>query len=203
MNTVILTKTYDAPLFDRNEILRYAGCRDANSQILLLLENCIKEVQDKLTYKVCYRKLSVTVDKDVCDFKAFKVVSKKLAENLKNCENVLLFAATIGIEIDRLIAKYSRISPSKALMFQALGAERIEKLCNAFCNDSEREMDVTLKARFSPGYGDLQLSVQKDIFGVLDCSRLIGLSLNDSLIMSPSKSVTAFVGVSDNKEKIK
>lgn len=195
MNTVILTKTYDSPVFDRNEILRYAACRNESSEISLLLENCINEVQDKLTYKICYCKLPVTVDKDVCDFKVFKAVSKKLAENLKNNENVLLFAATIGVEIDRLISKYSRISPSKALMFQAIGAERIEKLCDTFCNDIESQTGIKLNTRFSPGYGDLQLSVQKDIFRVLDCSKLIGISLNDSLIMSPTKSVTAFVGM--------
>ena len=54
-----------------------------------------------------------------------------------------------------------------------------------------------LRPRFSAGYGDLSLSVQKDIFSVLDCARKIGLTLNDSLIMSPSKSVTAVVGISD------
>jgi 5-methyltetrahydrofolate--homocysteine methyltransferase len=29
----------------------------------------------------------------------------------------------------------------------------------------------------------------------LDCNRKIGLTLNDSLLMSPSKSVTALIGV--------
>jgi len=52
-----------------------------------------------------------------------------------------------------------------------------------------------LKPRFSPGYGDLPLETQREIFDVLDCSRRIGLMLNDSLLMSPTKSVTAFVGV--------
>ena len=52
-----------------------------------------------------------------------------------------------------------------------------------------------LKPRFSPGYGDLPLEMQRDIFRVLDCSRKIGLTLNESLLMSPSKSVTAIVGI--------
>ena len=50
--------------------------------------------------------------------------------------------------------------------------------------------------RFSPGYGDFPLEAQKDIFRTLDCSRKIGLTLNESLLMSPSKSVTAIVGLS-------
>lgn len=60
-----------------------------------------------------------------------------------------------------------------------------------------KELDVRLKPRFSAGYGDLPLEVQKDIFRVLDCPRKIGLTLNDSLLMSPTKSVTAIVGIED------
>lgn len=52
------------------------------------------------------------------------------------------------------------------------------------------------RPRFSPGYGDLPINMQKDIFAALDCPRKIGLSLNESLLMSPSKSVTAIIGVS-------
>ena len=54
---------------------------------------------------------------------------------------------------------------------------------------------VFLKPRFSPGYGDLPLSMQTDIFRVLDCPRKVGLTLNNSLLMSPSKSVTAIMGI--------
>lgn len=200
MNSVILSKAYQEPPFCEREILRYAGCKEADSAISALLSECIKEVRDKLTYKVCYRELPLMVDGDVCDFNVFKLQSEKLALNLKDCKSVILFAATVGVDIDRLIAKYGRISPSKALMLQAIGAERIEALCDKFCADTSREMNVALRPRFSPGYGDLPLRIQKEIFAVLDCSKRIGLSLNDSLLMSPSKSVTAFVGIG-SKEK--
>jgi 5-methyltetrahydrofolate--homocysteine methyltransferase len=71
----------------------------------------------------------------------------------------------------------------------------VRELCDEFCKDIKAELNVNLKPRFSPGYGDLDLSCQKDIFKLLDCSKKIGLTLNDSLLMSPTKSVTAFVGI--------
>ena len=95
--------------------------------------------------------------------------------------------------VDRLIAKYNRISPSKALIFQAIGAERAESLCDLFCDEMKEKYSTN--PRYSPGYGDLPLDIQRDIFAVLDCPRKIGLTLNDSLLMSPSKSVTAIIGV--------
>ncbi len=195
MNSIILSKTYTQPPFCEKEILRYAGCRTADDEVLMLMQACLKEVQGKLTYKVCYREFPITVDSDICDFEVFRFASKNLAVNLHNCKKVILFAATVGVEIDRLIARYGRISPAKALMFQAIGAERIEALCDAFCGELSVETGMGLRPRFSPGYGDLPLAAQKDIFAVLDCDKRIGLSLNDSLLMSPSKSVTAFVGL--------
>ncbi len=192
---MILNKTYIEPPFCEKEILRYAGCKEAKDGVLALLKECLDEAALKFTYKVCCCELEVIIDSNICDFGAFSIKSEKLALNLKGCKKVILFAATIGIDIDRLIGKYGRISPSKALMFQAIGAERIEALCDAFCADMEREYNKKLKPRFSPGYGDLPLSAQKDIFAVLTPERKIGLTLNGSLLMSPSKSVTAFMGI--------
>jgi hypothetical protein len=194
------TKTYEAPPIRRREILRYAGCAEADAATALLMEDCLTEAADALTYKVCYRELPVKIDGEKCDFGTFSVFSHQLARNLENCTRVILLAATVGVGIDRLIQKYSRIAPSRALMMQAIGAERIEALCDAFCDDTEKEMGVSLRPRFSPGYGDLPLSVQKDIISLLEAPKRIGLSLNDSLLMSPTKSVTAFAGITNSTE---
>ena len=109
-----------------------------------------------------------------------------------------MFAATVGLELDRLIARHSRLSPARALALQAYGAERIESLCDAFLRNVQSECaseGITLRPRFSPGYGDLPLSFQRTLFETLDCARKIGLTLNESLLMSPTKSVTAIVGL--------
>jgi hypothetical protein len=193
--TAIITKTYKAPPIREKEALRYGGCRAADEETLKLLRSCIDETEDKLTYNVCYGVFPVNINGGLCNFGAFSVQSADLAKNLEGCESILLFAATVGVGIDRLISKYGRISPARSVMIDALGAERIEALCDIFCEDYALENKVRLKPRFSPGYGNLPLAVQKDVFSVLDCPRKIGLSLNDSLLMSPAKSVTAFAGI--------
>jgi hypothetical protein len=130
-----------------------------------------------------------------------KVPSAALARNLAGCKRAILFAATVGLEVDRLIARYSRLQPVKGLMFQAIGTERVEALCDAFCADMDCRMGGGLRRRFSPGYGDLPLELQNNIFRVLDCSKTIGLTLNGSLLMSPTKSVTAIAGIADAPEE--
>ena len=177
---MICTETYDAPPIDRREILRYAGVRGDAPEIEALLDECIKESEDKLAYKVCYGGFPVSFFDSVG--------SKDLKKHLEGCNKVILFVATVGIGIDRLIARYASVSPTKSLLFQAIGAERIEALCDEFNSEF-------VGSRFSPGYGDLPLEFQKEIFKVLDCPKRIGLTLNESMLMSPTKSVTAIIGV--------
>ncbi len=195
MSTTVLTKTYFDLPFSKKEILRYSNSKDLTPELEKLLNECIDEAKSNIAYKVCYCVLPVNVTDRTIDFDAFKVNSEKLAINLKNCENAIVFGATLGTEIDRLIMKYGKLAPTKALFFQAIGATQIETLCDEFCKDIKTELNVNLKPRFSAGFGDLDLTYQKDIFKILDCSKKIGLTLNDSLLMSPTKSVTAFVGI--------
>lgn len=195
MSITVLTKAYKNLPFNKKEILRYADCKDLSPEIEMLLDECIEEATKTLSYKACYCILPINISGNTIDFGAFKVNSEKLAINLKNCESAIIFGATLGTDFDRLIMKYGKLSPTKALFFQAIGATMIETLCDEFCKDIKAELNVNLKPRFSPGYGDLDLSCQKSIFKLLNCSKKIGLTLNDSLLMSPTKSVTAFVGI--------
>lgn len=192
MSFTVITKSYDAPSFCEREILRYAGYgKIADTQITELMNECIKEISDEISYKVCYCALPVSINKNEIDLGAFCVKSKALAKNLSECEKVIVFAATIGTAIDRLIAKSLITSPAKAVMLDAIGTERIEALCDLFC----QELGFETAPRFSPGYGDLDIDCQKTLFSLLDCSKHIGLSLCDSMFMTPTKSVTAFVGI--------
>lgn len=197
---MIKVKKYDEPQVNKREILRYMGCKDATADMMVLVDDCLKETDGIFTFKVAYDYFDITIGEDLVDFGSVSCESKGLSTNLSQCHKAVIFAATIGIGIDRLIAKYSRISPSKALCFQAIGAERIESLCDLFNKEITREansQNLFTRPRFSPGYGDLSLHIQKNIFEILDCPRKIGLSLNESLLMSPSKSVTAIIGISD------
>ena len=203
---MILVKKYDEPQVNIKEILRYMGCKDYTDDVAALVNACLKEIEGKLSYRVCYDVFDIEISSDAVNLGFVKCSSKGLAINLDGCQKAIVFAATIGLEIDRLITKYSRLSPSKALCFQAIGAERIESLCNVFNDEIAKDFlaqGLHSRPRFSPGYGDLSLEIQKSIFNYLDCPRKIGLSLNESLLMSPSKSVTAIIGLSTTPKKCK
>lgn len=199
---VIQKKIYLPPSVQEREIFRYAGCREIKEEFRQQMEECLAETEGKFQYQVCWAEYPVRIDGDKLDLTFAQVESRALAKNLAGCEKILLFLATIGLGIDRLITRYSRISPAKALWFQAIGAERIESLCDLFCEERDQELlaeGKKLRPRFSPGYGDLPLALQKEIFRVFEREKT-GVFLNESLLMTPSKSVTAIAGIGDKKE---
>lgn len=195
---MIRTEIFDAPAWDRREIMRYARIRGADDSFDKLIDECIAEAEPLLSYRVCYTILDVNRIGEILHFGTVSTVSKAIKKAVNNADRILLFAATVGAPFDRLIQRYSKFSPSKTLILQAIGAERVEGLCDAFCAKTSNDLTASKKRltrRVSPGYGDIPLDMQRDIFVLLDCPRKIGLTLDESLLMSPSKSVTALCGI--------
>ena len=201
MERMVYIKSYNSPKIDKNEILRYCKS-EADSATLSLIDSCIGEAEDKLSYGVCYAFSQIKVEGDVVDLGFCSVSSHSLARCLEGCSEIILFAATVGTGIDRLIHRYSSTSPSRAVIFQALGSERVEALCDAFCDEMKTafaEEGSSLRPRFSPGYGDLSIEVQRDIFAFLNPTARLGITLNENCFMLPQKSVTAIIGVKKNE----
>ena len=187
----IYLKTYETLPVDRSALLRYAR---AGTEAPPLLEECLAEAARTGPGRVCWRRFPVYRRGEALDFGFASVRARSLEWHLEGCDGIILFAATVGLGIDRLISRYASVSPAKAFLFDAIGTERVEALCDAFCADME-ETFGPLRSRFSPGYGEVPLELQRDSLATLDCQRKIGLTLNESLLMTPSKSVTAIVGI--------
>jgi hypothetical protein len=203
MTTIVYKKSYSTPPIDKIEALRYAGVRGDAPEISALLDECISEAMAHLSYKLCYAYYPISRDGGRLNLGFAEVCSDRLAAHLAECDGIILLAATLGVPFDRLIAKQSKTSPTKALLLDGLGTERIEALCDLFCREEEEKRaksGETLTSRFSAGYGDLPLEMQKSIFKALDCEKNIGLTLGDSLLMSPQKSVTAIIGIKKVKK---
>lgn len=204
MSGTVFLRLYKEPLFDKKEAARYLGlgCRgEIPRDVEELIDSAFSECRSSLSYKVCFSDFPLKFSDGEIDLGFARVKSVDLAKNLRGCEKIILFASTVGIAMDRFISKYAKISPSRSLAFQAIGAERVEALCDTFNAEIKQECAENgffTCPRFSPGYGDLSIELQRDIMRTLDCERKIGVSVGESLLMSPSKSVTAIIGVGKN-----
>ena len=84
---------------------------------------------------------------------------------------------------------------------QAICAALIESYCNEIEVEIKKEFSESyLKSRFSPGYGDWDLSAQAEILDMLATAKQIGLSYTSGMMLSPLKSVTAVIGISEKND---
>lgn len=201
IENVTLTATLTVPPPDVREAARYSRSMIGDGQTEALIQRCISAMPIKEKATVVYRIVPISVQDDTVSTPFCEINSAALSKVLKGCTRVVLFVLTAGIEYDIFINKNEKISPALALVGSALGSERAESIADAFCDrigDMLAEEGYALTRRFSPGYADLSLELQRDIFNVLKPEKYIGVYLNDSLLMSPSKSVTALIGVISN-----
>ena len=186
------------PPVSRETIRLYMGQRTPDGETDALMEECLAMMRPTLAGRVLWARFSLRETADGLDLGFTTTRSADLRRHLAGCRETVLFAATLGMGPDRLILREGRLSPARALCCQAIGAERIEALCESFCGALSQKLGPT-RPRYSPGYGDWPLAVQTDVFRALDCPRRLGLTLTESLLMSPTKSVTAIVGL-ENQE---
>ena len=127
-----------------------------------------------------------------------RLESNGLRRVIAGCRHAFLFCATLGPGVDALLRRFGQTSAADLLMVQGVSAALIE----SYCDECEERMAAepavrgeTLRMRYSPGYGDLPLTVQRDLLAHLDSVRRIGVTLTESMLMIPSKSVSAIIGV--------
>lgn len=185
---------------NRREIYRYLGLGSAgpDERTEALTESCIAELTGVVSPRSFTRSFPLTFLSDgSMDFGCFTVRSENLKKNLRDCCEVILFAASLGTGPDRLIQRYSRLEMSRAVVLQAAAAAMIEGYCNevnAALKEEAKKKELFLRPRFSPGYGDFPLEYQRELCRTLAAEKTVGITLTDSLLMMPSKSVTAVIG---------
>lgn len=192
--------------FDRDEAVRYLGYRGAqpDEAVEQSLARCAAELQAIVQPRSVFCRFALSHSADnTLEFAGITVRSANLARNLKDCTEVYLMAATLGIGVDRLIARASAVRMSDAVLYQAAAAAMIETYCDEV-NDAirqEAEKDgLYCRPRFSPGYGDFDIGHQRDLIRLLDASRKIGLTVTESCLLAPVKSVTAVIGLADTPQ---
>lgn len=184
--------------YNRNEALRYLGANKNDRDSKNLVDIVYLKMRNEVQARYIYKRYAIKIEKEsVILENGYRFTSKDLVKHLAGCDEVILLAATLGSRIDNTIRRLTLESVAQGAAAQAVAAALIEDYC-----DTVQKLLVTdnlfPRPRFSPGYGDWNLEEQKLLFNLLDCPKEIGLTLSDGLMMIPSKSVTAIIGLSND-----
>ena len=188
---------------DWKEARRYLGLHRGGGTVDEVLEaglrDCGRALMACARPRSVWRRFPLALGEGRVETAGLQVESLHLRRHLEGCTAVCLFAATLGPEVDRLLHRASVTDVSRAVMIQACAASLLEVYCDECCAAIAAQTaaeGLTLRPRFSPGYGDFPLECQPALLGALEAGKRIGIKLTDSLLMMPSKSVTAVMGIS-------
>ncbi|MBR3143308.1 MAG: Vitamin B12 dependent methionine synthase activation subunit [Clostridiales bacterium] len=195
------------PVKEVQRYMGYRGIADISPEIQAKIGKAVDQVSLQSHPRIISKEFPVTIDGNKVTIHAGSedvvLESESLARNLTGCCGAILLAATIGPACDMLVRRAGITSAADASIYQAAGAAAIESFLDDMNDRYKAEYEARglfLRPRFSPGYGDLKLDHQKDWFRLLDITKQIGIELTDSLLMVPTKSVTAIIGIGMNIE---
>ncbi len=181
------------------EVLRYLGygAAGADGRVLEMIKTLAGELSACAKPKSAYGIWQCAVAPPYVTIGELRIRSAGLARHWEGAELAALMAATLGAEADALLRRYGVTDMEKALVADAICTAMIEAYCDEVEEElakNERVAGLCAAPRFSPGYGDLDISYQKDILRMLDGTKRIGLALTGGMMLAPSKSVIAVIG---------
>ena len=160
------------------------------------ITRCEENLRRVLTCKYAYTKVSVEIKADnICDLGFGDIESRDLVNALDGCKQAYILGVTIGVGADRLISRLALTSPAESFITDALASASAESLCDYADNLLRGEGEKPF--RYAPGYGDMPLSYQPAVLDVLNADYTLGITLNNSLLMTPMKSITAIMGIKE------
>lgn len=183
---------------DVEEALRYLGAAFAPEELRRQVDGVAEELAAAIQPRYVYRVCGLAFEEEGIRLLGTDVLLTGLSalQMLKECGRAVLLACTLGARFDMALAAMQARDMARAVILDACGSALVEQGCDG----AEREIsgrfpELYLTDRFSPGYGDLPLSVQTQICAALDAPRRLGLHVTKSFLLNPVKSVTAVIGL--------
>lgn len=179
---------------NKQECVRYLGGAKVqmNSAMEQLLDVCQAEVISISQPKYLYKE--IPLDSEILQ------QGEDIKNHLSGCNKAIVMCATLGVNMDNHIRKAQLTDMAKAVVLDSFGSVAIEQVCTQVDEIIAKKYKGNfLTFRFSPGYGDFPIEMQQPILQILDAQRKIGLCTNENYLLTPVKSVTAVLGVSDNE----
>ena len=205
-------KFYDKIEIDKKEVLRYLEYKNQkiDSNLNSIIDDCIKLTKSKINPRYTLGVYSILKEKINYNYQIkfrdseLVIESKDLYKLLNNCNECIVLAATIGINIEKEIKINSYLNLTKSIIIDACATTAIEDFCGKLQSNIELILNKEGKYitnRYSPGYGDLNIDFNEIFINLLSTSRKIGLTITEDKIMVPRKSVVAIIGISEIKNK--
>lgn len=185
----------------KREAARYMGIKgEPDENIQSLIDEAERNVREKINARYAYRVVSLSFSEAGVFAGDMELAGEDIRSHLEGCTYAVIMAATLTTDADTIIRQAGVAGAAEALAADCICSAAIEQVCDRAEDEIFSVMKTTKRtSRFSPGYGDFPLGFQKTLLDFLDAPKRIGLTVTESCMMIPTKSVTAVIGISDKE----
>ena len=168
--------------------------------VVPLLEKCRKQLLKAVECRFAWRRVRLTFPEEgVCLPGDIRIGSRDLCRNLQGCTEAVLMGVTLGLGADRLLLRLEKTAPAEHFITDAIASAAVESLCDRVDREIREELEkegtAGFRPRYSPGYGDCSIEVQRPLLEQLGAGSTLGITLNEACFMTPVKSITAIMGI--------
>lgn len=125
------------------------------------------------------------------------ISGQSVKKMLKGCQGVAVLTVTLGFSFEKMLNAAQKRDMAEAVILDACASAYIETVADEAEKEIAARTDGFLTDRFSPGYGDLPLSLQRELIRLTDAEKRLGVHVLDSFLLEPVKTVTALIGIAD------
>jgi hypothetical protein len=199
---------------DKKQWLNRLGVKgEVDTQLLQQLDRAERKLLEAASpqgiYRVCDLESSMIKGEESVTSSVLELPGNAIKKHLAECNGMVVMAVTLGTAVDRLIRTSQIRDMAEAVLLDS-GASILAEQCadvleesihaenSGFTTDGCEAELTYYTGRYSPGYGDFPIEMQRQLINAVDGPRTIGLTVNESSILIPRKSITAIIGTADH-----
>ena len=197
-----LNRKPDLSLADirRKEIYRYLRLEDHAPDAATKddVERNLLRLIEKISLRLIASIRPILRTDDQLCFGDFSTQSVMLRKNMKTSDYAVLFAMTLGADVDRLISRLLITSKADAFITDACATECLESYANRYAAQIAADAGnrgFSTHPRFSPGFADFGLEHQWPLIRTLQADKKIHIALTVGNMLVPTKTITALIGL--------
>lgn len=184
----------------KENALKYLGYHHQilDEKMNVLIDECIEEIENMSSFRATYRKFPLSFHPLRIDEISLNLDYPDLNNLFQNCHDVVIIGCTLGLQVEKRSHYYSHIDMTKATIFDAVASSFLEVQCNEYENE---QLIGKRTFRFCPGYGRVPIELNKELAFIIESSKKIGLTVQESNILLPQKSMIGLIGLGDNRKE--
>ncbi|MEY8528347.1 vitamin B12 dependent-methionine synthase activation domain-containing protein [Bacteroides xylanisolvens] len=174
-----------------------------DKETIKLIDSTLKEISEITIVRYMYfiSEVQILSETDIKIGENIFSLGRKIGPYLEGIQKACLYVSTAGKEFDEYLGNLKKSGDiMKEFIADSIGTVLAELSSSLIANELEKSYNMKVSSPYSPGYCGWDIKEQKKFFSLFP-DKPCGITLSDSFLMFPIKSVSGFIGLGNDSFK--